>query len=305
MSLNILDNIINIYNKTVRYPKLLRYLRLDSIVRHTLVRVVQIFPHQIVKVKKAVNGQNSPRIVVSLTTYPARINNTWKTITSLINQSLVPDKIILWLSKEQFDGEQSLPTSLLSLKKYGLEIRFVDNDYRSHKKYLYAFREFQNDYVMLADDDILYPSDTLYELHKDIDSKCVHCSYGYKIGYNSDGSLRPYNQWKHVCDNYAGSDFFFGSGGGTMLMPASLPVMATDIQTAISLCPLADDVWLNAMARAAKLAVRKVRWGYTPFPTNPQSNDTLTKYNVGNSQNDIQICNIQTILPNSFEKYAD
>lgn len=56
----------------------------------------------------------------------------------------------------------------MDLQKYGLEIRFCD-DLRSHKKYYFAMQEYPEDIVILFDDDMFYPKNTikkLYELYK-------------------------------------------------------------------------------------------------------------------------------------------
>lgn len=79
-----------------------------------------------------------------------------------------PDEIILWLAEEQFNGIDSLPKALLEQQKRGLTIRFCD-DLRSHKKYYYTMQEYPRDIVILVDDDMFYPKDTikkLWKLHK-------------------------------------------------------------------------------------------------------------------------------------------
>src|SRR5699024_12638905 len=63
----------------------------------------------------------------------------------LLRQTYPPDKIILWLAKEQFEGRNTLPNNLLDLEKRGLEIVFCDEDLRSHKKYYYAIKKFSKD----------------------------------------------------------------------------------------------------------------------------------------------------------------
>jgi len=257
--------------------------------------------HLISKSDKLKNTQASPRIIVSLTTFPGRINKVWMTIYTLINQSLSPDKIILYLSKEQFLDKANLPKRLLRLQEKGLEIRFVDGDYKSHKKYLYSFNEYPNDYVMLADDDILYPSNTIQLLRDGLVDNAVHCSYGAKIMYTPTGEPLPYTKWQGLNATYEGTDLFFGSGGGTMLMPVCLPDITTNIKIAMKLCPTADDVWLNAMCRLANMRIKKVRCGLI-FPTNLGDNATLFSINVGENQNDIQIKNIQDYFGNVFNK---
>lgn len=60
------------------------------------------------------------KIIVSLTSFPARINIVVKTIKTLLTQTLKPDAVILWLAPEQFpNGEKDLPQELLDLKQYG------------------------------------------------------------------------------------------------------------------------------------------------------------------------------------------
>ena len=57
-------------------------------------------------------NKRSQKVIVSLTSYPKRINTVWITIETLLRQSFKPDKIILWLATDQFDGIESLPTEL-------------------------------------------------------------------------------------------------------------------------------------------------------------------------------------------------
>ena len=87
----------------------------------------------------SVNGlslNETPRdekIIVSLTSFPARIDCVGYSIKSLFNQTVKPDRIILWLATEQFEN-QEMPELLETLKSKGLEIRFCE-DLKSHKKY--------------------------------------------------------------------------------------------------------------------------------------------------------------------------
>ena len=56
-------------------------------------------------------------LIVSLTSYPARIDTVNQTIETLLNQSLCPDKVILWLAPEKFPNrEADLPQQLLDLR---------------------------------------------------------------------------------------------------------------------------------------------------------------------------------------------
>ena len=83
-----------------------------------------------------------PKLLVSFTSYPARINDVWKVIESLKKQTVLPEKIILWLSNDQFKGQASIPDEILRQEDGLFEVRLVDGDIRSHKKYYYAFQQF-------------------------------------------------------------------------------------------------------------------------------------------------------------------
>ena len=65
-------------------------------------------------------------VIVSLTSYPARISTVHMTVLTLLNQKIKPDKIILWLAKEQFpSGMNALPKQLLALMDVGLTIKWT------------------------------------------------------------------------------------------------------------------------------------------------------------------------------------
>src|SRR5690606_16079955 len=93
------------------------------------------------------NSYREKRYSVTLTSFPARINDVWIVVECLFRQVEKADKIILWLSTPQFEGIK-IPERLLAQQKRGLEIKFVEDDLRSHKKYLYAFEAFPNDYII-------------------------------------------------------------------------------------------------------------------------------------------------------------
>lgn len=97
-------------------------------------------------------------IIVSMTTFPARIGYVHLAIKSLLNQTVSPGKIILWLAKDQFQDVE-IPQQLRALCTYGLEIRFCDEDLFAHKKYYYAMRAFPEQIIVTYDDDIIYPED--------------------------------------------------------------------------------------------------------------------------------------------------
>ena len=63
-----------------------------------------------------------------------------------------------------------------------------------------------------------------------------------------------------------------------------------DIESAMKLTPLADDVWLNAMVNLAGTPKHKVRFGQILQTT--EQTFRLTSLNVGNDANTSQIADI-------------
>ena len=61
------------------------------------------------------------KVIVSLTSYPRRINTIYKVLDSIIQQTVLPDKIILYLSESEFRGFTDMP-DLGKYEKYGFEI---------------------------------------------------------------------------------------------------------------------------------------------------------------------------------------
>lgn len=126
-------------------------------------------------------------IVVSMTTFPARISYVHLAIKSLLNQTVKPWKIILWLAKEQFQDVE-IPEQLRALCAYGLEIRFCEEDLLAHKKYYYAMQDFPEQIIVTYDDDIIYPEDSLEKL------LAMHRQYPNTIFATGVGKLK----WKTV-----------------------------------------------------------------------------------------------------------
>lgn len=230
--------------------------------------------------------QTSGRLIVSLTTFPARIHKVGQVIETMLRQTHRPDKIILWLSKEQFRSLSVLPQDLLQLQERGLEIQLRDGDLRSHKKYYYALTEYPDDFLVTIDDDIYYTThllEYLWEKHLEV-PQAVVANYTHNRRYDATGALLPYMQWENNAK--AGEHLFLCSGGGTLFPPHCLYPEATRIDLAQRLCPQADDIWLNTMVQLAGTPLVHTPYHYIPLPVLNKHNPTLCQSNLagGNDQ---------------------
>lgn len=190
-------------------------------------------------------------VIVSLTSFPARIANVWQVVECMLRQTTQPAKIILWLSKEQFASKSELPKSLLNREGSIFEIRLVDGDIRSHKKYFYIAKEHPESLVFLVDDDLYYDSHIIERTVKEYNkhTNAIVCNYARIISRDNRGKIMPYKTWAVIRDYSESNDLFFGSGGGTLFRPSQMYKELTNIEEARRLAPVADDIWLNAMAR--------------------------------------------------------
>lgn len=248
-------------------------------------------------------------VIVSFTSFPARINSVWQVVECMMRQTYQPSKIILWLSKEQFPTKSSIPDSLLEREGELFEIRFVEGDIRSHKKYFYAIKEFPDKFIFLIDDDIFYPTDIIentWNAHLD-NPQAIICNYGFYIKYDNNGRLLPYNKWIR-CYRRTEKSFFYGSGGGTLIHSSLLYHDISNIDLAIRLTPIADDIWLNAMANIARTPKVLLPNGQI-LPINIKNDKRLASQNRENNQNDNQIDSVinyykEQIGVNPFEREA-
>lgn len=187
------------------------------------------------------------RIIVSLTTYPARISTVWITIASLLAQTMKPYKVILWLAEEQFP-EHKIPKRLEKMKQRGLEIRFCE-DLKPHKKYYYAMQEYPDYYIITSDDDTFYPEnhiERLWDGHKKYPDDII-CQWSHQIGFTEQGEFQPYNEWTdNTEDNPSYLTLAVGCGG-VLYPPGCLSPEAFDMQKIIKYALCADDLWLKCM----------------------------------------------------------
>ncbi len=238
-------------------------------------------------------------VVVSLTSYGARINTVHLTLLSLLNQSVKPSKLILWLAEDEFTLEQ-LPNKLLALRQYGLEIAFCP-DIRSYKKLIPALTQYPQASHVTFDDDILYPYRQLEQLlvaHQQ-SPDCVICHRAHAITSDSHGKILPYLQWLYDSKETQASKKLMPVGIGGILYPVgSLNDEVLNQQAFMKHCPQADDLWFKAMAVKNNTLTKLVDMPmpYENYLHIPDSQiNSLWQSNI--NKNDQQLAAILTAYP--------
>lgn len=187
-------------------------------------------------------------VIISLTSYPARINSTHKTIRTLLHQKYLPDRVILWLAEEQFSDKVGIPNEILELQKYGLEIRWY-HDIRSYKKLIPALLTFPNALIVTVDDDWYYRRDMLQILvdeHKK-HPKDIICHDVTHPELDQENKLRSSQTKK----DYRGVSSYFNkilSGSGTLFSAQMLDPEVIKENVFMAEAPTNDDIWFWAMA---------------------------------------------------------
>lgn len=234
------------------------------------------------------------RIIVSLTSYPKRINNIYITLYSLLNQTIKADKIVLWLAEDEFQ-DKKIPESLLYLSKRGIDIKWCTN-IKSYKKLIPSLLEFKDDIIVTADDDIFYYKTWLSSLYFSYkkSQKDIHALRVRKIDekIKSKGDIK-YNSLKLVKNECASFLNIPTGAGGVLYPPNSLSKDVFFENIFLDIASSADDLWFWAMAVVNNTKIHSVQPNYNELIytdiQNELSKDTLNYINVKNNENDKQL----------------
>jgi hypothetical protein len=230
-------------------------------------------------------------VIVSLTSYPARLDAAVLAIRSLLRQSEPAGRVVLTLSRAELD-EPRLPSRLTALQTQGLELIWVDQDIRSYKKLVPILQHEPGAVIVTADDDTLYPRwwlARLLDAHRERPGTIL-AHRAHEIRVAADGQPLPYLQWGHASLATPSEHVFPTGAGGILYPPGSLSDEALDTELALELCPTADDIWFWMAGRLAGTARGVVSDRFREFPTiRGSQRAALMEVNVQGAQNDAQL----------------
>ncbi len=234
---------------------------LSQLMRQKQVASTLYYQHLALNETRPGVGNNlQQELVVSLTTFNKRIHDVYLTIESLFQQSLQADRVILWLSREEFDP-LDIPQTLRNLEPRGLTIAFCDEDLGPYKKFYYALQQYPDSLLVTVDDDILYPPDTLDMLYRawQREPRIVHCHRAHKIGFDDKGRLAPYMSWDKNTSDTRTSLLIMPTGvGGVLYFPGCFHPEVLNKPLFMAMAPRADDIWLKAMTLKQGIPSRKL-----------------------------------------------
>lgn len=205
-------------------------------------------------------------VVVSMTSFPAAIPYAVKAVGYILRGSVLPDKIVLYLTFSQF-GDGGIPQELQQMAADNpiFEIRNYDRDIRSYRKLIPALRDFPDAVIVTVDDDVAYHKNMLRDLlrlHEQMpDAVLAHRAKLMKPGL-------PYRKWsKYRWYSFLGKKIHrdyrsIQTGvGGVLYPPHSLKEEMLDVEMFTKLAPTTDDIWFWAAAVANGTYVVPVPFG--------------------------------------------
>lgn len=213
------------------------------------------------------SNHSRQEVIVSMTSFPQAILYAVRAVRSLLEGSVLPDRLVLYLTYSQFQ-EIAIPEELKQLAESNpiFELRNYDRDIRSYRKLIPALTDFPEAVIVTVDDDAFYHRHMLRDLlklHAQIpDAVLAHRAKRIVFG-------KPYRSWRkyrwyHFLFKRIHRDFAnLQTGvGGVLYPPHSLKADMLDADLFTRIAPSCDDIWFWAAGVANGYPVIPVPFGH-------------------------------------------
>ncbi len=246
------------------------------------------------------------KVVVSLTSYPARINIVHQVIESLFKQKEQVDEIVLWLSLKEFPGQYNdLPETLNCLiGKNGFRIEWIKENIKSHKKYFYALQNTKN-IIITVDDDMYYSNNMVstlmnsYRKHpRAISARSV------RIITREKEKLAPYLTWEKDIMEYVGverMDLCALGVRGVLYPPGCVKEEWFDVPAIMEFAENQDDLWLKFNEIIDHIPVVYTGKAEGDYVIDGSQDNSLQFQNVYGGDNDVSINKLIGVLKKNHE----
>jgi hypothetical protein len=238
--------------------------------------------------KKLEEGKEVIPVVVSLASIPSRLAIVHITIRSILDQSILPEQIILWLHQ---DLKNKIPDQLSKLTGNLFSIQFTTYS-SSHRKLVEPIQQFPNKVIITCDDDMMYRKNwlsKLYKAHVEMPDYII-ANQTRCISYNEKNELLPYINWNVDTGSCPNPRTVLPIGaGGTLYPPHSLDNRVVNQELFLKLAPKADDLWFKAMSLLKEtLSIKSIYPIQEPIPIWGSQKVSLKKTNIKGDKNRTQ-----------------
>ena len=125
---------------------------------------------------------------------------------------------------------------------------------------------------------------------------CIISNQSKQLKYSESGELMPYSGWNKNIKRYSSHNIVQIGIGGVLYPPNSLHELVLRSDLFCKLAPMADDLWLNAMARLNGTQIVQSGRQVLPLPILNNSPKLSTVNAYENNMNDQQIVKIREWL---------
>ncbi|WP_170235134.1 glycosyltransferase [Helicobacter canis] len=193
----------------------------------------------------------TPPVLVSLTSFPARLPYLHHTLYSILTQDYKDFHIALFLSSSEVRPDE-LPRILKIFARLGLlSIHFVEENLRAYKKLFYALQAYPEHIIITIDDDQIYAPNTIRLLLESYNKfpRAIHTHLAYDGAYMAD-ILELDSATYCAIIKESSPHLALASVGvsGVLYPPRAFSQEFFNTQAILSLAPYSDDLWFFVMS---------------------------------------------------------
>ena len=193
----------------------------------------------------------TPPVLVSLTSFPARLPYLHHTLYSILTQDYKDFHIALFLSSSEI-APSKLPLFLKIFKKLGLlSIHFVAENLRAYKKLFYALQAYPEHIIITIDDDQIYAPNTIRLLLESYARfpHAIHTHLAYDGAYMADILQVDCARYCAIIKESSPHLALASVGvSGVLYPPRAFSQEFFNTQAILSLAPYNDDLWFFVMS---------------------------------------------------------
>lgn len=194
------------------------------------------------------------KVSINLTTTSNRLDLCAVTVWSLMNQTVIPNEINIWISKESYLADNGIDTipdwvAFFNKNKNIIRVNYTKNT-GPYRKIIPALRAAQFDDVLVyADDDVIYGASWLELLLKkffETEGEMAVCARARLKKKNLIGNVKNYKKMK-LCkkESVLDKDFIITGVGGCVLTKKFISDKYLFNDDYITVAPKTDDIWIS------------------------------------------------------------
>ncbi|HAT1569396.1 TPA: glycosyltransferase [Kluyvera cryocrescens] len=225
---------------------------------------------------------------INITTTSNRLDLCSATIWSILHQSLLPDRINLWVSHEEYMADKGISAIPVWVKELNnihdiIHVHYVDN-IGPYRKIIPALRIASNeDILVYADDDVIYDHqwyESLISTFLRFEQKYIVASRVRIKKKNIFGVLQSYNMF-NVCnsDMLLTKDYIVTGVGGCVIKKEHVKDDLLYLDDFKYLVPKTDDIWLSKIFELSCSSVYCISSSLTYIQEISHSNNALNQTN--------------------------